>query len=209
MKTKLLVSLALGCALTIGCSKAGNNSQTANKAAAPAAGNAATPAIANNAQAATAEPAAGTPQIELIANGFSSGVTGVHHSNMITFEQPQAEVVSQVTAILGQPTATGRNTDCPSGASDFVRYGALTMNFEEGRFAGWVLDGTQPALSSYHGLAVGVRRSALIDELAAEVDANSTLGTEVDVNGIGALLSGSGPDATVTTLFSGVTCFAR
>ncbi len=210
MKTSLIVSVALSCALIGACGQGSNASKAANNAAANVTTNAAAPAAnaGNNAQA-QAAPAAGSQQIELTGEGFSSGAAGLHHSNMISFGQPQAQVVEQVSAILGQPSATGRNADCPSGAVDFVSYGSLDLHFEGGRFAGWVLDGPSPALESYHGLAIGVRRSALADELAAEAVANSTLGTEVTVNGIGALLSGAGADATVTNLFSGVTCFAR
>lgn len=210
MKTRLIVSVALSCLLTVSCARGGNATATANNAAAPApTANAIAPAAApgNNAQAAT--PAAGAQSIELTGEGFSSGAVGLHHSNMIGFGQPQAQVVEQVTAILGQPSATGRNADCPSGAVDFVSYGSLDLHFEGGRFAGWVLDGPSPALESYHGLRVGLERSALADELAAEPVANSTLGNEVTVNGVGALLSGPTANARVTNLFSGVTCFAR
>lgn len=210
MKTRLIVSVALSCVLTVACARGGNVSRAATNApvAAPTANAAMAPAAApgNNGQA---QAPAGNQEMELIGEGFSSGSRGLHHSNMITFGQPQAQVVQQVSAILGQPSQTGRNADCPTGAVDFVNYGSLGLHFEGGRFVGWVLDGPSPALESYHGLAVGMRRSALADELAAEVDANSTLGTEVTVNGIGALLSGAGADARVTSLFTGVTCFAR
>lgn len=212
MKTRLIVTAALSCVLTVACARGGNASVSANNAtAASPAANAAAPAAvaANNAQAAAAVPADPSQKIELVEGGFSSGAVGLHHSNMISFGQPQAQVVEQVTAILGSPSETGRNTDCPTGAVDFVNYGSLGLHFEGGRFVGWVLDGPSPALESYHGLAIGMRRSALADELAAEVDANSTLGTEATVNGIGVLLSGPGADAQVTNLFSGVTCFAR
>ena len=210
MKTRLIVTVALGCVLATACARGGNASQPANNAAVPApAANAVAPAATNNVQAQTQAPEAGGQELELIGDGFSSGSPGLHHSNMINFGQPQAQVVEQVSGALGQPSATGRNADCPSGAVDFVSYGALDLHFEGGRFTGWVLDGPSPALQSYHGLAIGARRSALADELEAEPVANSTLGTEVTVNGIGVLLSGAGPDARVTNLFSGVTCFAR
>ena len=209
MKTRLIVTVALSCVLATACARGGNASQPANNAAAPApAANAVAPAATNNVQAQTQAPST-DQKIELTGEGFSSGAVGLHHSNMISFGQPQAQVVEQVSGILGSPSATGRNADCPSGAVDFVSYGALDLHFEGGRFAGWVLDGPSPALESYHGLVIGMQRSALADELVAEPVANSTLGTEVTVNGIGALLSGAGADARVTNLFAGVTCFAR
>lgn len=156
----------------------------------------------------SASGAQGNREVELIAGGLSTGSQGLHHANSIEFGAPQAAVVSQLSGILGRPVI-GRNAECPTGAVDTANFGSLTLNFESGRFTGWVLDGPRPALESYHGLAIGTRRSALADELEAEVDADSTLGTEVSVNGIGVLLSGPGADAQVTNLFAGTTCFAR
>lgn len=162
----------------------------------------------NNGDVNSASGAQGNQEVELIAGGLTTGSQGLHHNNVIEFGAPQAQVVSQLTEILGRP-AIARNAECPSGAVDTVSFGALTLNFEGRRFTGWVLDGPRPALQSYHGLAIGVRRSALVDELAAEVDADSTIGTEVSVNEIGALLSGPDANAQVTNLFAGRTCFAR
>ena len=183
MKTKTL--LAIGLALsTAACSRTGNGDVN------------------------SASGMQGNQTIELIGGGFTTGSQGLHHANIIEFGAPQASVISQLSGILGRPVI-GRNADCPTGEVDTADFGSLTLNFENGRFTGWVLDGPRPALETYHGLAIGMQRSALVDELAAEVDAESTLGTEVSVNEVGVLLSGPGANARVTNLFAGTTCFAR
>jgi hypothetical protein len=148
--------------------------------------------------------------VELAAGGLTTGSRGLHHSNLIQFGAPRATVVSQLTDILGSPTGTGRNAECPSGPVDFVNFGALGLHFGGGRFTGWVIDEAgEPRLESYHGLKIGDRRDALDADADIEVDANSSLGTELSFNGIGVLLSGPRPSDRVTTLFSGTTCFAR
>jgi hypothetical protein len=153
--------------------------------------------------------AEGNQEVELASGGLSTGSQGLHHANMIEFGSAKNDVVAQISAILGRPT-TGRNAECPTGAVDYAQYGPLQLNFENGRFAGWVVEHEGgPLLESYHGLSVGDRRSELDGDVEIEVQANSTLGTELSINGIGALLDGSGPNSKVTTLFAGTTCFAR
>jgi hypothetical protein len=129
---------------------------------------------------------------------------------LLQFGASRANVVSQLSGILGSPSRTGRNADCPSGPVDFVSFGALDLHFEGGLFTGWVIDEAgKPELQSYHGLSVGDRRDGLDADADIEVDANSSLGTELSFNGIGVLLSGPRAADRVTTLFSGTTCFAR
>lgn len=210
MKTNLFVAAAIGCIVVGGCARGGNNVQAAANGAsvaAPSANAVAAPAPAANTEAAVTVDA--NREMDLTGEGFTAGQRGLHHNDQIAFGQPQAEVVRQVSAILGAPSATGRNAECPNGAVDYVSFGGLDLHFQDGRFAGWLLDGDQPALDTYQGLAVGARRADLTDELEAEPVEGSTIGDEVMVNGVGAMLNGPGADARVTSLFAGVTCFAR
>jgi hypothetical protein len=150
-------------------------------------------------------------EVELVEGGLSTGSVGLHHSNLITFGQPRAKVIEEISGALGRPTARGRNAECPSGPVDWVSFGALGLHFEGGRFVGWVIDEAgAPEVESYHGLTFGARRSELDGaDMEIELVPESTLGTELMVDGIGVLMSGPGPDDRVTNLFSGVTCFAR
>jgi hypothetical protein len=164
----------------------------------------------------TAISSAGTDEhpgqsVELVEGGFSYGSKGLHHADMIKFGEPRAEVIAALSGALGRPTATGRNAECPSGPVDWVSFGSLDLHFEGGRFVGWVIDEAgEPKLESYHGLTFGDRRSDVDGgDMDVEVVADSSLGTELIVNGIGVLMSGPGQSDTVTNLFSGTTCFAR
>jgi hypothetical protein len=149
--------------------------------------------------------------VELVEGGFSIGSKGLHHADIIAFGEPRGKVIADLSGALGRPTATGRNTDCPSGPVDWVSFGPLDLHFEGGRFVGWVIDEEgEPKLESYHGLSFGDRRSDVDgSDMDVEVVPDSSLGTELIVNGIGVLMSGPRQSDTVTNLFSGTTCFAR
>jgi hypothetical protein len=150
-------------------------------------------------------------KVELGEGGLSTGSVGLHHSNQVTFGQPRAKVIKEISEVLGRPTGRGRNAECPSGPVDWVSFGTLSLNFEGGRFAGWVIDEAgAPELESYHGLSFGDDRSEVEgSDMEVELVPDSTLGTELIVDGIGVLMSGPGQNDRVTNLFSGVTCFAR
>lgn len=156
-------------------------------------------------------PSAGNQNVQLTGGGLTTGSRGLHHANIIEFGAPRAQVLAQLTPILGRHQ-TGRNTDCPTGTVDTASYGALNLNFQDGRFAGWVVDGRDGGreFETYHGFKVGDRRGDLDSDLAEVVEQEEpTLGPEITAYGVGALLDRAGPDGRVTTVFSGITCFAR
>jgi len=224
-KFNMVASIVALAAVSAACSpaaqnKSGNaagnstNSTTANAAAAqPAASNQAqAPANAASDLPADMQALAGRngQQLHLAEGGFTSGSPGLHHANLISFGQSQAEVTQALTEILGPPQ-TGRNGDCPDGPVEFANFGELGVHFRDGKFVGWVLDGEMnPVLETYQGIKIGMQRSGLS---AGDGDPptfeQSSLGSEFTADGIGGLLEGSGANARVKTLFSGVTCFAR
>lgn len=152
---------------------------------------------------------AGVQTVEINAEGLATGQRGLHHSNAVAFGQPQREVLMRLRSILGAPTNSGRNPECPSGPVDFVQYRDLQLNFEHGRFAGYLVDGRNPPIETYQGLSVGDRRSDIDGDADVTEQEGGMLGTELSVNGVGVLLDGPGAEARITTLFAGVTCFAR
>jgi hypothetical protein len=187
MKKIALLPLAVALAVTAGCSRRVDTG--INTAGSPGTG--------------------GGLEVNLAEGGLTMGSRGLHHSNIIAFGQPRDQVIMELASVLGRPSIS-RNADCPSGPVETASFGPLDLHFEGGRFTGWVVDeaGT-PQLQSYHGLSVGDRRNEIDGDARVEVDANSSLGTELSVNGIGVLLGGPAPSDRVTTLFSGTTCFAR
>lgn len=213
MKSFILVPVLLAVTATTACSRdASNNSNHSavltNQVSDAPTSNAANQVAPANQSAQAPQP--GSMQVVLGREALMTGQVGLHPGTTIAFGAPKAEVVSAISAIRGQPTGTGRNNECPSGAVDFAAWGALTAHFENDRFAGWVVDGeTSPALNDDRGLAVGARRNELDGDAEITPVPDSSLGTEISVDGIGAILESAAPNARIKTLFSGVTCFAR
>lgn len=216
MKKIALPLLALGLAAA-GCQGGTGNQATAtdtttNMSAGAASSNAVANGAAANGAAATApSDPAGNGELRLIEKGFATGAPGLHAGGSIEFGKPKDEVLAALTAIRGQPTATGRNEDCPSGPVDYASFGPLDVHFEDNRFAGWVLDGqASPRIENEWGYAIGMQRSELgAGDRDAPKFEKTSLGTEFSAEGIGGIMDGDGPNARVATLFSGVTCFAR
>ena len=86
---------------------------------------------------------------------------------------------------------------------DFVSFGDLQLGFQQGKFAGWSLSGTKPALRTAGGLTVGAPRSALGD---APVDEQSSIGPEFDIGGVGGFLDDQN---RVMSLWAGYPCQFR
>lgn len=217
MKKILIVPVLVALASSSACARsadtnAANSSHNASANASATVGQNASQNVigaANGAANATSEQEAGMSSVELTAGGLTTGSRGLHHSNIVAFGQTRDQVVSQISDVLGAPTGRSRNAECPSGAVDTVQFRDLNLNFDASGFAGWVIDGSNPALESYHGLKVGITRGSIDADSDVSVQADGTLGPEISVNDIGVLLDGTGQNARVTTLFSGVTCFAR
>lgn len=227
MKRMYMLPLLAVLATTTACMASNDGANPRNAVANVASANAnaadANVTAANASTANAAAPASELPEelsaraglngeeLRLTGNGLATASPGLHSSGQLTFGQSRDKVVAAITAIRGAPTATGRNAECPSGAVDFVSYGPLDLHFQGGRFAGWVLDAAAtPPIEEEYGLRIGWTRADLAssDQGPATFKTGS-LGPEFDFGGIGGLLDGPGRNAKVTTLFAGVTCFAR
>jgi hypothetical protein len=166
----------------------------------PPAGNQAAAALpANSAVAATNSAEAGaalpTGSLRLAGNGLAPG---------ILFGMPQQQAEVAATAAFGAPTEKGGNDECGAGPMYFIDFHDLQLGFQQGRLVGWVLDGNQPVLRTDGGLAVGTPRSALA---GIEIDEQSSLGPEFNVDGVGGILNETG--TRIDLLYAGVTCFFR
>jgi hypothetical protein len=165
------------------------NQAAASKAAIP---DVATPSN----QSAAAVPAAPVaPHYLLAANGLDPG---------LSFGMPREAAVAAATAAFGAPTGREHNDECGEGPMDFVTYGDLQLGFQDGKLAGWAMGGSRPDLRSKSGLAVGAPRSVLG---TAEIDRDSSLGPEFEVDGIGGLLDEK--EKKVDSLWAGSTCQFR
>ena len=122
----------------------------------------------------------------------------------LPFGTPQRQVVEAASAAFGAPSGEQHLAECGEGPMDFVRFGALSLGFQEGRFAGWSVTGPHPSLRTADGLAVRAPRSAIG---GAGIDRTSTLGPEFAVGAIGGLLDER--EREVTALWAGLACHFR
>src|SRR3546814_15724722 len=66
---------------------------------------------------------------------------------------------------------------------EFTRYDAMTLNFQDGKFAGWFL-GNEPGADSYStmsGIAVGTARAKAAESVTIVDIEDSTLGEEFSI----------------------------
>jgi hypothetical protein len=147
----------------------------------------------------------------LEGGGFSFAQPGLHPYRYIDFRLPRATAVRAVSMMRGRPTGSGRTLHCRGGPMDFTAFGALVLNFRQGRFVGWVLNpGARPLIETDLGLGIGTPREQVgYGGEDLESTRNTPLGPQFEVSGIGGYLSSNRPNARVTRLYSGATCFAR
>jgi hypothetical protein len=133
----------------------------------------------------------------------------------IPFGTEEATVITAIEKLRGKAKRDS-NDECGAGAVQFAHFGGLSLLFQEGKFSGWSLDAAEAGgIGTMNGIAIGSTRSALnVSFPKAEIDPESTLGTEFytggdSENGISGLLDGTGPQAKITHLWSGLSCIFR
>jgi hypothetical protein len=183
--------------------------------AAPAPQPAVPPAAA--AQVQPGEADAGEPDDQIVGNlrlssdGLAAGMPGLHTNRSFRFGMSKAEIVAVVAQMRSWETKSETSGACGAGAMEFVRFGTLTLNIQNGLFVGWSLDGPRAAqpIEEEYELGIGTPR-AEIDPLNGEsIIRTTTLGVEFDSDGIHGLLGSNAPDAVVTHLWAGTNCHAR
>lgn len=130
----------------------------------------------------------------------------------ITFGMAKAEATQMVTAALGSPIEQGTSSDCGAGKLDFANFRqGLSLYFQDGKFAGWDLDGRENGkFTTANGIGIGTTRAALEDSgSAVEMQPESTIGHEFTIGDMSGLLSSTAPTGKVTNLWAGVNCIAR
>ena len=163
------------------------------------------PAAPANAASTDDPPWAPQAQLRLAADGLDADGPGTE----IAFGMPRAAAVAAVAASLGQPTDHGANQECGAGPMEFVEFGPLALNFQNGAFVGWFhsAPARTPPLRTATRLGIGTPRDQIMGEGQGPLQVSETsLGTQFDAAGINGLLSGPEPDAAVTSLWTGINC---
>lgn len=149
------------------------------------------------------------PAVNLAPDGLSV-VLPDGAARHVAFGMARADATRMIAAALGNPIEEGDNQECGAGALSFANFGeGLGLYFQDGKFAGWDLDGREGGrFATAAGIGVGSTRKQL--EAAGPVTIeDSTLGIEFSAGGMSGLLSAREPDGEITSLWAGVTCIAR
>lgn len=145
------------------------------------------------------------PDLRLAAGGLA--VPG--RNQAIDFGRAETGAVAAVGKLLGSsPAGRVTNTECGAGTVTTVSWDSgLDLMFQNNALRGWSADSA--TLTTVQGFRPGQTRADLSTAGVTGFEETS-LGTEVQLaDGIFALLDGPGPQARVSLIWAGVTCFFR
>ena len=129
----------------------------------------------------------------------------------LAFGMAQKDLLASLERVRGA-AAQGTNSDCGAGPVQYANWAdGLSIVFQNGRFAGWGLDGRAAgALATADGIGPGATRAQLDDAIGPPVQVRqSSLGTEFSAGAYHGLLDGPGANARITDMWAGVSCVAR
>ena len=127
----------------------------------------------------------------------------------LRFGTDQAPVLATLTAVFGEPTSFGTDEECPPGPAEVATFAdGLTATFQDGSFVGWTVRAPSP-LTTSAGIGIG---STLGDVQAAQPATTveeTSLGWELTIGAMAAIVSGPSPTDVVENLMAGTSCIFR
>ncbi|WP_066797031.1 hypothetical protein [Sphingomonas soli] len=207
MHKTMLMGAAAMLALLTGC----QSEPTANVAVANEAANLVDPEPAAANTAAAAEVSETAALALNLASDELTLVTESGSARHIPFGMERATALHMISAALGSPIEQDSNQDCGGGKLDYAAFRqGLSLYFQDGKFAGWNLDGRENGkFTTANGIGIGMTRAALEDSGSEVTVEESTIGLEFMTGDMSGLLSAPGPGGKVTNLWAGVNCIAR
>ena len=160
-------------------------------------------------------PAAATTAVGLDSEGlrFVDKVSG--KTSLLAFGVPRAEAETALANVAGKEDDRSTNEECGVGPMEFTRYDAMTLNFQDGKFAGWFL-GNEPGANIYStmsGIAIGTTRAKAAESVTIVDLEDGTLGEEFSIGTgdkvVGGMFAAPGEAAKIDALFAGTNCFFR
>jgi len=149
------------------------------------------------------------PLLNLAPGALSLVDPNSGRSRELAFGLDRATVEDALALALDKPAERGSNRECGEGAMDFAQMpGGLLVWFQEGKFVGWFTDDSATKLTTASGIGIGSTRKDLTGAYAAEIS-ESSLGEEFTAGELSGLLSGPGPTARITAIWSGQVCNFR
>ena len=160
-------------------------------------------------------PNAATTAVSLDGEGLRFVDMTSGKTSLLAFGAPRAQTETALANVAGQEDDRSTNAECGAGTMEFTRYDAMTLNFQDGKFAGWFL-GNEPGADAYStmsGIAVGTARAKAAESVTIVDIEDSTLGEEFSIGTgdkvIGGMFAAPGDAAKIDALFAGVNCFFR
>lgn len=152
------------------------------------------------------------PALALDPQGLRIVEPATGSTHVLPFGMDKDEVIAAVTSLRGEPGEQGVNEECGQGPLEFASWpDGLSVNFSDGRFTGWNVDGRLPGAEQHttiSGIGTGSSRAEL--EQAYEIrTGESSLGTEFAAGDLHGVLAGAGSNAEVTNVWSGSVCIFR
>ena len=129
----------------------------------------------------------------------------------LPFGMAKADVLASLERSRGE-AAEGTNEDCGAGPVQYANWAdGLSLVFQNGRFAGWGLDGrARDGITSADGIGIDTTRAELDAAIGpALVVRRTSLGTEFTAGAYHGLFDSPKPDARITDMWAGVSCVAR
>lgn len=131
----------------------------------------------------------------------------------LPFGVSRTKAENAVIAAIGEPVSRQANDECGAGPMQFATFaGGLTLNFQDGKLAGWTIQRDEDDLgfATVRGIGVGSTEADLASAYAVRKIAGSTLGDEfTSQGGVNGFLSDRGGMKQVESLYAGTNCFFR
>jgi hypothetical protein len=160
-------------------------------------------------------PNAATTAVSLDGEGLRFVDKNSGKTSLLAFGVPRAQAETALANVAGKEDDRSTNEECGAGTMEFTRYDAMTLNFQDGKFAGWFL-GNEPGAAAYStmsGIGVGTTRAKASESVMIVDLEDSTLGEEFSIgtgdNLIGGMFAAPGDAAKIDALFAGTNCFFR
>lgn len=154
------------------------------------------------------------PENIVAADGLRLRPPGKGETVSVPFGTSRGQAVSAVFEQTEMDGISTANDECGAGPMEFVAFGDLILNFQNGVFVGWFIDGASPVVKTPEAVGIGSIRETAEAQMPVVMQPDSTLGNEFlsdrGADGfIGGFLSGTEGNAVVESLYAGTNCFFR
>ena len=157
-------------------------------------------------------PAEGEYVVALMVDGLGLVEASSGSITAMPFGTPKENVLIGMQNGLGEPgSESPGNPECGNAQASVVEWpGTISLDFDDAdQFLSWTLRPGSP-LTDLTGVGIGSSYEQLTSALEVTL-VESTLGQEfaTGTDGLGGLLTGTEPDATITDLWAGPICAFR